>query len=171
VAVRLLDETSALHGLGALDRELLETAARVHDIGVRISPDRHHKHGAYIVEHAGMRGFSPDEIAVLASMIRFQRGGDPKPTYPPFASLDPLDRDRCTLLVALLRLAHGLARTGRGALPTVSASVGKRRVRIGISATDAGPLAAEGRSQAGLLAEVLGRPVDVKAAVPAAGSA
>src|SRR4029079_13902466 len=74
-ALELFDETEELHGLEDHERELLAYAARLHDIGERISPDKSHRHGAYLVEHGGLRGFSPQEVAMMASMIRFHRWG------------------------------------------------------------------------------------------------
>jgi exopolyphosphatase/guanosine-5'-triphosphate,3'-diphosphate pyrophosphatase len=171
VALSLFDGTEELHGMGPADRELLEHAARVHDIGVRISPDRHHRHGAYLIEHAGLRGFSPEEVAMIASLVRFQRG-EPKTNYEPFAALRSRVQDRVVTLVALLRVAHGLARAHRDAPPGIVVAESRGRVRISVSGVrDAESVAAEGRAHSGLLQEVLGRPVEVRAEAPAAASA
>ena len=111
-ADRLFDETHELHDLGAVERELLGSAARIHDVGTRISPDKHHKHGAYVVEHAGLRGFSPDEVALMACIVRFQRGSAPRASYPPFAALTGSEREACRVMVGILRVAHALGRGG-----------------------------------------------------------
>ena len=60
----------------------------MHEIGARISPDKHHKHGAYVVEHAGLRGFSPDEVAMMACIVRFQRGSPPRASLPAVRGAD-----------------------------------------------------------------------------------
>ena len=44
MALALFDQTQANHGLGGREREWLEYAALLHDIGVHISFGRHHKH-------------------------------------------------------------------------------------------------------------------------------
>ena len=59
LALRLFDETQSLHGLGPADREMLEFASMVHDIGQHVSPKGHHRHAAYLVEAAQLRGFAP----------------------------------------------------------------------------------------------------------------
>src|SRR6185503_14744807 len=77
LAVEVFDRVAEEDALEPRDRELLEHAARLHEVGNSISPAKYHKHGAYLIENAGMRGFDPDEIAVIASIVRFQRGKDP----------------------------------------------------------------------------------------------
>jgi exopolyphosphatase/guanosine-5'-triphosphate,3'-diphosphate pyrophosphatase len=139
-------------------------AARLHDIGVRISPDRHHKHGAYLVEHADLRGFSPDEVAILASVVRFQRGGPPKPAYPPFRGLEDDERARSAILSGILRVAHAL---GRGLLDEPRELTFERRSgRIEIVV--AGPAGlrghiADAQDRSALLARTLGREIEVAA--------
>ncbi len=110
LATELFDQTAHLHGLGATDRELLAHAARLHDIGAQVALDEHHHHGAYLVENGHLRGFSPKEVAVLSSLVRFHRGGGPKTSYLPFASLSRRRRDRTILLTGILRVADGLER-------------------------------------------------------------
>src|SRR5690606_32495212 len=39
-------------------RELLSWAARVHEIGLDIAHYHYHKHGAYLIEHSDLAGFS-----------------------------------------------------------------------------------------------------------------
>ncbi len=110
LAVELFDASAPLHGLGELEREWLAHAARLHEIGTRISPARLHKHGAYLVEHGGLRGFSPREVAAIASLVRFHRGKDPRPVYAPFAALEPSDQQACVVLTGMLRIAHAIGR-------------------------------------------------------------
>ena len=44
LSVGLFDQTRGLHGLTDREREWLEYAALLHDVGVHISYERHHKH-------------------------------------------------------------------------------------------------------------------------------
>jgi len=54
-------------------RNFLGWAARLHEIGLSIAYSGYHKHGAYILEHAEMPGFSIDEQAALASIVSGHR--------------------------------------------------------------------------------------------------
>jgi exopolyphosphatase / guanosine-5'-triphosphate,3'-diphosphate pyrophosphatase len=162
LALSLFDETQVLHGLGRNDRELLAHGAAVHDIGVRVSPDHHHKHGAYLVEHAGLRGFSPDEVATIASLVRFHRGSGSKSSYPPFAGLTPEGRQSCSVLIGLLRIAHALRRGAGNDGEIVRASLRKGGVRIAVSgAPDLQAAVDEARERADVLSRALDMGVEV----------
>ena len=54
--------------------KLVEWAGRLHEVGMSISHDGFHKHGAYIVEHADMPGFSSREQGHLAFLVLACRG-------------------------------------------------------------------------------------------------
>ena len=59
LAMALFDQTRAVHGLTDREREWLEYAALLHDIGVHISYERHHKHSYYLIRNGDLRGFEP----------------------------------------------------------------------------------------------------------------
>jgi exopolyphosphatase/guanosine-5'-triphosphate,3'-diphosphate pyrophosphatase len=65
------------HGADPPERELLEAAAALHDIGMTIDYDDHHKHSRYLVLSAGLPGFSPRETALIGQMCRYHRKGSP----------------------------------------------------------------------------------------------
>ncbi|MCL1962528.1 MAG: Ppx/GppA family phosphatase [Desulfovibrionaceae bacterium] len=56
-----------------LERQI-EWAARLHEIGAYISHTDHHKHGAYIIEHADPPGFAMHELHRLGQLVLGQRG-------------------------------------------------------------------------------------------------
>ncbi|HEV2993797.1 MAG TPA: Ppx/GppA phosphatase family protein [Acidimicrobiia bacterium] len=120
LALELFDQTRELHHLGAVDRELLEYAALLHDVGEHISPTGHHKHGAYLIRHAQLRGFTPEEVQLLAALARWHRRGDPKPGD----DFGMVDRGRLRRLAALLRIADGLDRSRSSAVDDVDVKVG-----------------------------------------------
>src|SRR6478672_3765959 len=124
LALSLFDQTRTLHELGTDDREMLEYAALLHDIGQHVSRKGHHRHAAYLVENAQLRGFSPDEIEFLAALVRHHRRGEPKASEPRFAALDKDSRERVRKLAALLRLADGLDRGRRGVVDGVDVAIG-----------------------------------------------
>lgn len=156
IASRLFDDTRSAHGLGEREREWLEHASRLHEIGTAISPARFHKHGAYLVENAGLRGFAPDEIATIASIVRFQRGKDPRPVFPSFAGLPERARETCIVLTGLLRVAHAIARGPEGDELDVSSRAEDGRYRILVAgSTNPEAAVAEARPSAALLERAL----------------
>src|SRR4249919_2030222 len=170
-----LREGAVLDALGLADRpsptpdelrrrsvDRLVHAARLHEIGSRISPARLHKHGAYLVENAGLRGFTPDEIASIACLVRFHRGKDPRPVYPPFEALSDAERGSVVVLVGLLRIAHAIARGPEGDRLEVAIASRDGGLHIVISGSDNPDAAvAEARSAADLLERTLGWPIEI----------
>ncbi len=110
LAGEVFDATTDVHGLDPGDRDLLVHAANLHDVGESLALRGHHRHGAYIVENAEMRGFSPAETALLATLVRFHRSAGTDTGYPPYAALSRDDRRRADRLLALLQIADGLDR-------------------------------------------------------------
>ncbi len=135
LAVDLFDGSAELHGLGHHERALLEHGALLHDIGEHVSVEGHDKHTAYLIQHGRLRGFAPDEVAMLASLGRFHRRGNPKLSFEPFASLPPARRDRVTKLIALLRIADGLDRNHTRSVEAIGVKLEDHRVRLLIHAT------------------------------------
>jgi len=136
LALSLFDQTRALHGLDAADREMLEYGALLHDIGQHVSRKGHHRHAAYLVEHAQLRGFAPGEVEFLAALVRHHRRGDIKTSEPRAAALDKGERDRLRKLAALLRLADGLDRGRRGVVESVDVEMTGDLVVLRVHSSD-----------------------------------
>jgi exopolyphosphatase / guanosine-5'-triphosphate,3'-diphosphate pyrophosphatase len=108
LAVSLFDQTMSLHEMGVDDRELLEHAALLHDIGEHVSTESHHKHTAYLIQHGRLRGYAPDEVQALAALARYHRRSEPKPAHEPFGGLSGDMQDKVRVLAGFLRVADGL---------------------------------------------------------------
>jgi exopolyphosphatase / guanosine-5'-triphosphate,3'-diphosphate pyrophosphatase len=85
----------------------------VHEIGLSISHTQHHVHGAYILSHCDLAGFTKDEQLMLALLVRCHRRNIPEKFTD---QLPARDIDRARKLAALLRLSAVLHR-GRSAEP------------------------------------------------------
>jgi exopolyphosphatase/guanosine-5'-triphosphate,3'-diphosphate pyrophosphatase len=107
----LFDQTRAIHALTDREREWLEYAAILHDIGVHISYEGHHKHSYYLVMNGDLRGFEPDEIETIALIARYHRQATPKRKHEGFTGLPGRTRRIVRTLAAILRLAESLDRS------------------------------------------------------------
>ena len=112
LALGMFDELAALglHQGDPRERELLWAASMLHDIGMSIDYDDHHKHSRYLILSGGLPGFTPTETAIIAQAARYHRKGMPVPgpLAPLFADGDVERLDRCAVL---LRLAEDLERS------------------------------------------------------------
>ncbi|HST56767.1 MAG TPA: Ppx/GppA phosphatase family protein [Solirubrobacteraceae bacterium] len=112
LALGMFDELArlGLHGGDALERELLWAACMLHDIGMSVDYDDHHKHSRYLILSAGLPGFTPAEVALIAQAARYHRKGMPDPG-PLAALFDEPQRARLDRCAVLLRLAEDLERS------------------------------------------------------------
>ena len=162
LALRLFDQMTELHELDEHDREMLEFAALLHDVGQHVSRKGHHRHAAYLVENGELRGFEPSEVAFLAALVRHHRRGDPKSSEARFGALSSDDRLRLRKLAALLRVADGLDRGRRGGVGDLEAFVGKDLVVIRLSTHDDAELELWGaRRRRELFEKVFGRELEL----------
>ena len=65
-------------------RELLGWAAKVHEVGLDIAHYHYHKHGAYLIEHSDLAGFSREDQQMLALLVRGHRRNIPKDKFAEF---------------------------------------------------------------------------------------
>ena len=114
LAVRLFDALAGLLDLPRPTRELLEYAALLHDVGDAVDHDRHHQHSSYLIRNAELLHFEPDEIELIAQVVRAHRKQLPKANAPELEALPVAMRPHVRRLAALLRLADALDRTHAG---------------------------------------------------------
>ena len=161
LSLQLFDATVAVHGLGAADRELLEFAALLHDIGEHVASTGHHKHGAYLVRNGQLRGFAPDEVDLLAAVVRWHRRGEPRPSDE-FPLLDADAMERVRTLCAILRVADGLDRSRSQNVYGVDAMITPSLVLLRVRAVDDAELEIWGaRRKRALLEKVLDREIEL----------
>jgi len=116
LALNIFDQTRSVHGLGDKEREWLEFGALLHDVGVHISYERHHRHSYYLIKNGDLRGFDPLEIEVIALIARYHRQATPKKSHEGYGDLKGATRKTVKTLAAMVRLAEGLDRSHAQAL-------------------------------------------------------
>jgi exopolyphosphatase/guanosine-5'-triphosphate,3'-diphosphate pyrophosphatase len=119
LSLSVFDQTRSAHGLTDREREWLEYAALLHDIGTHISYPRHHKHSYYLIKNGDLRGFEPEEAEVIALVARYHRKSPPRKAHPGFRSLGPKKRSAVRTLGAILRFVETLDRSHSQAVSSV----------------------------------------------------
>jgi exopolyphosphatase/guanosine-5'-triphosphate,3'-diphosphate pyrophosphatase len=115
-ALGLLEQVFADWGIkGGEATSWLRWASRLHEVGMSVSHSGYHKHGAYLLTHAEMPGFSRGDQALLAALVGGHRRRIPLRL---FAELPARHQRKALRLAILLRLAATLHRSrASAALP------------------------------------------------------
>ncbi len=113
LALGLFDELAAagLHRGDPAERELLWAACMLHDIGMSVDYDDHHKHSRYLVLNAGLPGFTPREVALVAQAARYHRKGLPEAGFLAGLIHGRSDLAMLDRMATCLRLAEDLERS------------------------------------------------------------
>jgi len=111
MALTIFDALEKELELTLQDRELLEYASYLHDIGYYISHSKHHKHALYIIRHSDLKGFKEDEIQIIANVARYHRRSTPKKRHSEYWKMPAPIRKRIKKLSGILRVADGLDRS------------------------------------------------------------
>jgi exopolyphosphatase / guanosine-5'-triphosphate,3'-diphosphate pyrophosphatase len=155
---------AGLHDYGPAERELLWAASLLHDIGVAVNYDDHHRHSYYLTLNAGLPGFTPRELVLVGLIARYHRKGEPDAS-----DLGDLaesgDSERLALLCGVIRLAEQFERSRDRAITDVRVSANGSVVALHADthpSRDATVPIWAARRNADLLAEALGRPVEIE---------
>jgi exopolyphosphatase / guanosine-5'-triphosphate,3'-diphosphate pyrophosphatase len=111
LALSIFDQTADLHKLKSRDREYLEAAAMLHEIGFYISQSQHHRHSYYLIRNAEFMGYTENEKEIIANVARYHRKSHPKQKHEGFNLLSHDDKLCVTKLASILRIADGLDRS------------------------------------------------------------
>src|SRR3989441_11180819 len=111
LCLQLFDQTASIHKMGEREREWLEYAAILHDIGYLINSRQHHKHTYYVIKNSDLAGFTVDEIELIANVARYHRRALPEDDHRNLKDLDAKHRETLTVLGGILRLADALDRS------------------------------------------------------------
>ncbi|NWJ39608.1 MAG: Ppx/GppA family phosphatase [Geothrix sp.] len=149
--------------LGDTERQWLAYAARLHDIGFSIAEKGHHKHGEYLVRNAALPGFWPEEVDLLAQVVRFHRGKAPHHAkHEAFRALAPWHRQVVRKLAAILRAADALDRRRRQSVRHLAVEVDDQRLHLILDAAgDVDPEMEAFLDKGALLGTLLDRWIEV----------
>ena len=159
----LFDAFRADHKLGLEARELLHFAALLHDVGSVIGYDGHAEHSYYIIKHANLRGFTAEELELIANIARYHTKARPRKRDKSFRALSKPQRRMVRWLAAMLRVVEGLDRSHYQLVQGVR--VLRRRKRIAILVSARGDAQLEiwaGSGRTGPLARLLDATVTVE---------
>ena len=157
----LFDCLRKIHKLGKNEREYLEFAAYLHDIGLSIAHSKHHLHSYYIIKNADLFGFTENEKEIIANICKYHRKNEPKPHQSVFHLLTEEEAEIVKKLVAILRIADGLDRMHSSSIAIKKCKIDKKGIYIYIQSQkkdiDVNIWGAENKKS--LFEEVFGLPI------------
>lgn len=139
LSVQLFDQLIPLHAMGDRERELLEAAALLHDVGYHISADQHHKHSEYIIRNSAMPGFTSTETGIIASIARYHRKSHPKKKHVAFAAMSPEEQHIVQVLASILRIAEGLDRRQQSVVKDLHLTITPAEIAVALEAATTVP--------------------------------
>jgi exopolyphosphatase/guanosine-5'-triphosphate,3'-diphosphate pyrophosphatase len=149
------------------ERELLWAAGMLHDVGVLVDYNDHHKHGYYLILNAGLPGFDHAELALVALLARSHRKALPS-TAPLEDVLAAGDGERLDRLAACLRLAEQLDRGRAGGIRDLRLADDGGAIRIEVVAEGDPAIAIWSAAlEAPAVERAFGRPLEVAEATGA----
>jgi len=143
LALRIFDQTKTLHHLGPTEREYLEAAAILHEVGAFLSHSQHHRHSYYLIRNAELLGFTENEKEIIANVARYHRKSHPKYKHEGFQKLTSDDRSIVLKLAAILRIADGLDRTHASLIADVLCKKSNKIMTFAIKRTNSSQLQME----------------------------
>ena len=164
LSLSIFDQTRSTHVLTDREREWLEFAALLHDIGTHISYPRHHKHSYYLIKNGDLRGFEPAEAEIIALVARYHRKSAPKKSHADFGSRGAKARKTIRTLAAILRFAETLDRSHAQAVTGVEMHDRGKEYLVKLRTADDAELELwAANRQIAPLERALGKPIRVSA--------
>jgi exopolyphosphatase/guanosine-5'-triphosphate,3'-diphosphate pyrophosphatase len=130
LALQIFDQTKTLHKLGPREREFIEAAALLHEIGLYLSHAQHHRHSYYLIRNSELLGFTENEKEIIANVARYHRKSHPKLKHESCRMLSSEDQSVIRKLAAILRIADGLDRSHAAHVQRLKCRIDKRRLTI-----------------------------------------
>lgn len=106
----IFDSLKDKFGLTEKEKDILEAATYLHDIGHSISHSQHHRHSYYLIKNSELLGFNNEEIEMIANVARYHRKSHPKIKHLEFNKLTASNKNKVKMLAGILRIADGLDR-------------------------------------------------------------
>lgn len=119
-----------IHKLDDRYEQMLVTAAILHDIGMFVANQSHHKHSMYLIRNSNLFGLGAPVIRLISVIVRYHRRSMPKSSHEEYRTLDRNEQMIIARLAAILRVADALDRGHAQRIKDVDVSVSDEFVII-----------------------------------------
>ena len=136
LAKQIFDKTQAIHEYGSFEREILEFAALLHDIGQFISFRKHHKNSRYILKRTDPRGFTDEEMLLIGHLVRYHCKAKPTKKHKKFKKLTKHQRHVIRVLSGILRIAVALNKTKNQRVQQIDCEISSKELLLQVSGAE-----------------------------------
>ena len=112
-AVILFDALKKTHGMKEKEKQLLQLAAKLHDIGKFMNLNKHYIHSYNAIKASEILGLSEEDLEIVANVARYHSSHVPQQSHPNYWNMRTRDRVVTAKLVAIIRIADALDRSHR----------------------------------------------------------
>jgi len=131
-SLAIFDALKERHDMSPYERQLLEMAALLHDVGYFINTSQHHKHSYYLIAASDIVGLSAPDKLLVANIARYHRKSAPKEQHDNYRGLSSKDRKIITRLAAILRVADALDREHAPKAMQLAVAMGDKKMVINL---------------------------------------
>lgn len=133
----LFMQLKSLHKIATYPYKIMKTAALLHDSGVNIDYNDHHKHSFYMILNSGINGLSHKQLLSAAFIAGFHRKEEFKINANTYrAILNDEDIGMIQKLGILLKLSESLDRMMNGNIYALQCVIGDNEVIIKLSSAE-----------------------------------
>jgi exopolyphosphatase/guanosine-5'-triphosphate,3'-diphosphate pyrophosphatase len=139
LALQLFDALEPWHRLSGRERDLLEAAALLHDIGWTQTVDGqgHHRKSAELIRAQNWGHLAAGEVAMVAQVARYHRRAMPEANHADFHALPTAAQRLVMILGGILRLADALDHGHVQKVSRVKAQIAPDAITIEIQSAQA----------------------------------
>jgi CHAD domain-containing protein/HD superfamily phosphodiesterase len=130
LSLKLFDGLRSLHRLDDAEKDLLEYACVLHDIGWNKGQKGHHKTSLQMIMEEVQLPFNDRERAIVANVARYHRGAIPEKRHKEYGKLNAADRKVVDRLASILRVADALDVTHASVVRSIECRIKKGQVIV-----------------------------------------
>lgn len=132
LAQQLFEAMQNEHELEQRYAVILRVSALLHEIGLYISLQSHHKHSMYLIKNSSVFGMSRKDLLLASMVARYYRRASPQPTHEGYSGLERDERVAVAKMAALLRLAAALDESRSQRIKTIEVRQESKRLIISV---------------------------------------
>ena len=159
----LFQQLASEHALEQRYAVILYIAALLHEVGLYVAYQSHHKHSMYLIRNSELLGLGRKEVLLTALVARYYRRASPQSNHEGYSTLDRNERVAVSKMAAILRIAVALDDSRSQRIPSISCELEPGRLIL--TAADVQDLTLEQlalRQSATLFEDVFGLQVQLR---------